>query len=365
MDQLHIENIVKDAFWKVLGPRDSLQGKSLAARLSRLTGLDELTVRGALGGLSQQRWLGGVSVQGISLGKVFPLADRPGPIVPRSLTKWVASMIAAGLGPDEVEALRPLHNQVEDLEPEDQAELVKGLLRLRAEQAAFINQPSFLVSAKFLLGASKILDQLAPTALKSFGINTTQFTGSPSVLLTAGPPIPKNVVLVENPHAFWRAITCKALETTAFVVTFGYGLSRHSDDYGNQLAALLEGQSALLGAVCAGNPPDIRTLLNHSEIAFWGDLDIEGVKIFRRLQSGIPRLQVSALYIPMIRAALNRSTSHPYIKVAAKHKQQRPDPDGEDFCRILLEACRFRAVDQEIVTVDEIIQCSDMVLEKT
>lgn len=365
MDQKQIEGLVKSAFWEILGDRDSLQGKSLAPRLSKATGLDELTVRGALGGLSQQQWLGGVSAQGISLGKVFPLAERPRPIVPDSLTRWVRTLDAAGLGSEEVRALSCLHSQIEDVEPEDQAALVTGLLRLREEQAKYTRQPSFLVSAAFLLGSSKILDQLAPTALKSFGINTDLFTGAPSVVLIAGPANPANVVLVENPHAFWRAIGTQALETTAFIVTFGYGLSRNGDDYGNQLVSLLEGESSLVGAVCAGSPPAVCTLLNHPEISFWGDLDLEGTKIYRRLKNKILRLELSALYNPMISAASNRLTSHPYIKAAAKHKQQKLDVTEDNPCRILLETCRSRAVDQEIVTCDEIIAFSSMTLRKT
>lgn len=362
LDQHQIETLIKSAFWELLGNRESLQGRSLVPRLAKATGLDELTVRGALGGLAQQKWLGGVSVQGISVGNVFPLTERPIPAVPASLTRWVETLNAADLNAEEVRSLSGLHSLVEDVDSEDQAALVAGLLRLRSAQASYAKQPSFLVSAAFLLGSSKILDHMAPTALKAFGIHPELFTGAPSVVLTAGPGNPTNVVLVENPHAFWRAIGTAALETTAFIVTFGYGLSRHSDDYGNQLASVLEGKSPLVGAVCGGTPPAISSLLNHPEIFFWGDLDVEGVKIYRRLKNRISRLELSALYTPMIYAASNRSTSHPYIKAAAKHKQRKIDFLDDTCCRYLIESCRSRAVDQEIVTCDEIVKYSRMAL---
>lgn len=358
IEQQQIEELVKTTFWRLLGDKASLQGKGLIARISKIVGLDELTVQGALASLAQSRWLSGVYANGIPTGKVVPLADRPVASEPPSLVKWLNALHESGLREDEVAALIPLHEAVSDFSHDDLIQFVKGLLKLSDAQTELKGMPSFLVSAEYLLGSSKLLDSLPSKALHAFGINTRQFTGAPPVVLVAGPPRPKMVVLVENPHAFWKAISTSAVEETAFVVTFGYGLSRQGEDYGNQLASLLENKTPLLSAVCAGSPPPIMELLNYGNITFWGDLDVEGLRIYQRLRKAIPQLSLNSLYRPMLEAVCDPARSHGYVKAAAKHKQVSAK-STDAICREeyleLLAACGNRAVDQEAVTCEEII----------
>lgn len=358
IEQQQIEKLVKTAFWKLLGDKASLQGKGLIARISKIVGLDELMVQGALASLAQSKWLSGVYANGIPTGKVVPLTDRPVASEPPSLIKWLDALDQSGLSEDEVSALIPLHEAVSDFSDDDCIQLVKGLQKLRDVQTELNGMPSFLVSAEFLLGSSKILDSLPSKALQAFGINTRLFTGAPSVVLVAGPPHPKTVVLVENPHAFWKAIGTSAIKETAFIVTFGYGLSRQGEDYGNQLASLLESKTHLLRAVCAGSPPPIMELLNHGNITFWGDLDVEGVRIYKRLRKAIPQLTLNSLYRPMLEAVYDPARSHGYVKAAAKHKQvgeKSTDAACREHYYELLSACGSRAVDQEAVTCEEIV----------
>lgn len=357
IDEQEKESLVLDSFWKLLGKKSSLLGKGLIDRLAAESRLDRIATQGALASLSQKRILGGIHSNGIPINKVIPLVDRP--ITPASdtLQSWTGALEKAGLEQVEIDSLSPLHQSVSDMTEEDKIRLILGLKRLKQEQSAQWGKPSFLVSAEYLLNSSKILDNLQSKHLQSFGIQTERFTGAPPVLLVAGPSCPSNVVLVENPHAFWAAVDTKATDTTAFVVTFGYGLSRHSDDFGNQLASVIEGAIKIKTAVCQGSPPSAPDLLANPKLNFWGDLDVEGLRIFLRLQKKLPNISLSALYLPMLRSLNDPAKSHGYIQIASKHKQiKRKEADcrcHEDLLK-LFSLCSERAVDQEAVTREQI-----------
>lgn len=359
MDRQHIEELVKAAFWKLLGNKTFIQGAGLIERLAKLSNLDALAIQGALSGLEMEGWLSGVC-NGIPVGKVSPLVERPAEIPLPSFLAWRNSLSESSLNEGDQTALIPLHDIVSDLSNSDQTTLIHGLIRLREDQALVCGRPSFLVSAEYLLGSSKILDLLSANALRQFGIDKGKFPGAPPVLLIAGPPNPTNVVLVENPHAFWKAVSTPAIEKTAFIVTFGYGLSRHGDEFGNQLASILESGSQVTGAVCAGTPPQVSELLQHKSVSFWGDLDLEGLRIYLRLRKIIPVLTLSALYEPMLIAVQIPGKSHPYAKVTAKHSQSNREIPSQDIAlSILAAACKDRAVDQELVTLESIVEVSE------
>lgn len=333
----------------------SLQGKGLIERLSKTASLDERPVRGALADLARQGWLSGVNENGLPYGNVYPRVARPAVPDPVTLIKWRELIHRCDLSISDADALLPLHDRVRDLSPDDQQALVRCLLHLREQQANHYGEPSFMVSARYLMGSSKILDSLPSAALRQFGIHLDRFSKGQPVLLIAGPSSPENVVLIENPHCFWRAIGSEAITTTAFVVTFGYGLSMHGEEYGNQLASILENSSAITGAVCAGSPPPVSLLLQHHRISFWGDLDIEGLRIYGRIKKMIPALELSALYYPMLEAVKHPESSHPYAEFALKHKQiQRNSEERIGIVGVLQEACLLRAVDQEIVPINDI-----------
>lgn len=94
-------------------------------------------------------------------------------------------------------------------------------------------------------------------------------------------------------------------------------------------------------------------------MSFWGDLDLEGLRIFLRLQKILPQLTLSALYEPMLMSVKTPETSHPYSKVTAKNNQSERDiPSQNPALSILVNACKNRAVDQEQVTQDNIVGMS-------
>jgi hypothetical protein len=364
MDRQHIEELVMAAYWKLRGNKTFIQGTGLIERLAKEAKLDALAVQGALSGLERSGILAGIC-NGIPMGKVTALVEKPTEAPHLSYLLWKDSLACSGLTEEEQNTLLPLYEIVSDMEQSDHTLLIKSLVKLRTDQEVIHGRPSFMVSSEYLLGSSKILDALPSKVLRQFGIDKARFTGAPPVLLVAGPLNPENVVLVENPHAFWNAIRSGATTSTVFIVTFGYGLSRHGEDYGNQLVSILESGSVITAAICAGNPPPLSNLLHYQNISFWGDLDIEGLKIYQRIKKFIPQLTLSALYTPMVEAVSDPAKSHPYVKAAAKHKQSISDFHSAcDELTTLFNYCLDRAVDQEAVKTQDIIRYSRLPLPR-
>lgn len=247
--------------------------------------------------------------------------------------------------------LRPLHAKLDGFDPEHMRELIRGLVRLRSEIEKCVGVPRFIVSAEFLLGSSKLLDSLPRAALRAFGIDPSQFADFPPYLVVAGPPNPDHVVLTENPHAFEVAIEAPGADRVAWVATFGHGLSMSGEQYGRQLVDLLLGRGARV-LVRAGSPPTLETLLGHPRVTFWGDLDVEGLRIFSRLRAGIENLQLSILYRPMVERLLQKG-GHPYAPATGKGDHERGLEISEDL-EPLAALCRPFALDQEDVRAEEI-----------
>jgi hypothetical protein len=171
----------------------------------------------------------------------------------------------------------------------------------------------------------------------------------------AGCPNPETVVLVENPAAFELAVTTQAIRKCAFIATFGFGLSKSQDDYGNQLAFMAEERfvNAITLTRQGSSCPSAKELLNHPSITFWGDLDIAGIHIYLRLKKAIPNLRLSALYEPMLASLGAVERSHPYVSAVGKSGQTAMSPLSEQTdptAKTLISHCVLRGVDQEQVT---------------
>jgi hypothetical protein len=72
------------------------------------------------------------------------------------------------------------------------------------------------------------------------------------------------------------------------------------------------------------------------------DLDI-----FIKLRGLVPHLALSALYRPMLAAAADLATSHPYCTPVDNLVQIENISHDHGAVTRLAAACRFRAVDQE------------------
>lgn len=292
---------------------------------------------------------------------------RPKLGTPDHVTRWTRVLQSGELNASEIASLATISDSISELSESDMVNLLDGLKRLRTDQNSLVGQPTYLVSARYLLGSSKLLTGLQGRPIKAFGIDTAGFQAHPPYIVVGGCGQPDTVVLVENPAAFELAMTTKAVNHCAFITTFGFGLSNIKNEYGNQLAGVIENKFQDIvglsreGSVCR----TVKELLAHPRITFWGDLDPAGVQIYLRLKRRISGLMLSALYNPMVEALAEPKNSHPYFESTGKRGQidmQVACPDQEDKAKWLLGLSRERGVDQESVMPEDICRYAALTL---
>lgn len=323
--------------------RKYIRGDNIVDIISKSSGYDRDQALSLLSALKRanevecQNWYQGEPIGRLLLNLKLSKGDAH--------LRWLRVLEEEGLKPHDIESLEPIHPFVQDWDDRALSLLVRGLLALREDMPTLRGQSRYAVSARYLLGSSKIIDALPNSTLKAFGIDATALAKPPSYLMTAGPANPEAVLLIENPQAFELAISSPVVTQVALVATFGYGLSRAGDDFGRQLASHIENNDPLIPLVRKGTPSDLETLLCHPKAYFWGDLDMEGLRIFWRLRSELPQLKLSALYIPMINLLMT-GCAHPYSTISGKPNQQ-PWQCQDSLVNHLLGLCADRAIDQE------------------
>lgn len=359
------EDLIYQWFLKRSGKNESgkVRASGVMAKLCAEIANDPIALRKALKHLHSEGRLVFVADQrGEPIGS-FITVIRPEVNTPHHADLWKAVLEEAELSQNCMAALHPLYTALEDFNAQHMEVLLAGLRKLRDDQHLIAGQPSFVVSATYLMGSSKLLSTLDGKSLRLFGIDIDKFTvRTPYVMVGGGGEAPQTVILVENPIAFEAAIQSAASLQHAFVCTFGFGLSNFSSEYGNQLAGAVESGGAILLRRTEGLHTSFDTLMQHPEIHFWGDLDIAGLQIFERIASRIPHLKLSALYDPMIKATANPTYSHPYVMAVGKAGQRAFKPTRKDT-EAVLEYCEQWAVDQEIVSDYDIQMLSGAVLE--
>lgn len=358
---MNIEDKVIAALWTLMGGRDFLQGKGLVGRIAEKAGIDPLEAKITLGKLARKGVIIGVSEKGEAFGRVSLTIEAPKREEPVSLIRWREALRAIKMDESEAAMLATCHDRLDGFSDTDMRDLASGLKGLKSAQETERNTPRFVVSAKYLLGSSKMLGSLPAPALKAFGIDIDAFPDAITQVVIAGPENPEAVLLIENPHSFEEAIAAGCAERIALVVTYGYGLSRSGEAYGNSLTEAVAQADRLVPLIRKGNPPSTKTLLWHPKILFWGDLDREGLRIYASLRKGLPALRASALYLPMLEA-MERGISHPYAKATAKEKQGTTERVPED-ATLLASLCSDRGIDQEAVSREEIARLASMSLE--
>lgn len=334
-----------------VGNKTSVQGGRLVDRLSSKTGLHRNEV---INGLRMLRDTGEVTCRDWHRGEPIGRVELSIQQVRSPCEEaWIGVMHAMGANPEDQEVLIALSDKLEGLAVDDMERLLSGLMALREDLPLLKGQSRYLVSAKYLLGSSKLLDALPSPLLRKFGINLELLIGPPSYIITAGPSSPACVVLVENPQAMEVALQTHIGSKIAWIATFGYGLSRSGNEYGRQLASLIEENNRLTALVRQGTPPPIERLLEHSDIFFWGDFDREGFQIYWQLKSKISQLQLSGLYQPMRAMIENTDNHHAYNELVAKPNQNTWQCSDMDVQK-MLDLCERRAVDQESVSLADI-----------
>jgi hypothetical protein len=293
---------------------------------------------------------------------------------PDHVVRWDEVLSESSFTPDEKLDLGIFGYCLADVNKYDMTNIAQGLIALRKDQSDLFGQPSFNVSAKYFLGSSKMLANLGSRELRTFGIEIDRFMDRPPYIVVGGNNIdPEAVILVENPTSFETAIQSEASTRFTFVCTFGFGLSNQGSDYGNQLAGAIETGSSIVlwrthekkesltSLVKKTNSTktidfhDFNSILGHPELHFWGDLDHAGMQIFERISKNkkATHIKLSALYTSMVTAAGNPKMRHPYIDQVGKSGQKAYTSSRADVIK-LLEHCRNWAIDQEVVSVEDI-----------
>lgn len=358
---------VRDVLIKRMGGKSYLRHKGILEAISSDLGESTLTVRQCMGRLAKESWLEGVSPDGMPFAQIKIIGYVPVAPIDPDYQRWLGVMTNKGVVAHDLDALAPLSAKLASFSDSEMAHILDGLLQLRDNLPDESGRHRFLVSAKYLLASSKLLDVLPALALRAFGISVDDFPNHPLYVVVAGCSNPEAVILVENPAAFELAVRTQAIRKCAFIATFGFGLSKSQEDYGNQLAFMAEERFANAitlmreGASC----PTAKELLNHPRITFWGDLDVAGIQIFERLANRIPQIRLSALYEPMIEAVNISQSRHPYVSAVGKSGQKEKcfgQPLRQD-AKFIREYCEQWAVDQEIVSGQDIEKLAGLVLE--
>jgi len=272
------------------------------------------------------------------------------PVEPASAVAWRECLLVRGVDAGLAEALSPAHEWLADLDDQDIETLADGLIALQGDQGRSGRSFGFAISARHLLGSSKILDRLPRAARERLGV--ANLPSTPRYVVVAGPAHPAAVLLIENTTTFELAVRTGLDETQALVAAYGYGLNMQSDSTAGWalVESIQRGGYEILARTGGGH--DLARLLMHSQVRLWGDLDMEGLRIAHALRGKIPQLVLSALYKPMHDLLKSRSTSHPYVRSAGKENQSRWSPTGDLLLDTLGKACSTRAVDQEALDLE-------------
>lgn len=274
-------------------------------------------------------------------------------------TAWLHALDAAGIGQVESGALSALAPVLGGLTPQDLAVLARGLRQLSEVDQAATDDAGFNVSARHLMGSSKVLSRMSARMLETLGLPLRLRNSSPRYVICAGPPEPVATLLIENPMAFENAVSCGLSQDVALICTYGFGLSYLGQEWLHTNKTPEHDRPILI--VRGGSPPPISELLKGRSVFFWGDLDLAAISIYKALQRAFPGLQMSRIYESMLSMVRDEELSHPYCHLFDKSGQVRADTvdnyeplELDPTCLVLWRACKVRAVDQEAVPLSTI-----------
>jgi hypothetical protein len=290
----------------------------------RHTGLARLAVIDGLARLGRENVISGVTRDGRPakmISWLVPPAIERDPFQDR----WSA------LIRDQPSALPP-PKAVRDLEDQDLESLALCLSAINTTVPG-LDEDRYVVSANAIMGSSKALDAFP-------GLIAEDIRQRPLFVITAGPATPKNILFVENPSAFTSLMRGPFIGENLAVCAFGYGLTME-----NLGQRLLDG--AVIPCTSAGQPVvDLMTIISSTPCFHWGDLDLEGMRIFETLSASIPHIRLPAIYGLMAARLSDPRKSHPYAALFGKQNQRSPRA-ADPIVAYLAQACATRALDQE------------------
>src|ERR1700686_1179272 len=208
------------------GERGWVNGANLVQRLADGTQLAHLEVRHALFLLSQTGIITNIGPTGDPLGRVAlveRLVEEP-LVLPEHARHWLELVTLRGMDPLIEAALRDVAPALVGLSREDMQHLLDGITRLAEDRATFVERDPYEISAKYLLGSSKILARLG-RALERMGLEEDTFGSRPRYVLGAGPRLSGFTLLGENPECFERLVRLGIADRLTIVATYGYGIT--------------------------------------------------------------------------------------------------------------------------------------------
>jgi DNA-binding transcriptional ArsR family regulator len=347
---------VLSALRRMAGESGRLRTSSATAKLCTALGLPRVSVNEALrelyraGLVSYQpdgQQLPASGYMSVQAAAVEPVAHE---------IFWRQALEDAQVESGAAVVLAQLAPAVADMNAKDMQALAHALQALRGISAeSSIDDAGFNVSARHLMGSSKVLARLSRQMLAAAGLPGRLHAPSPRYILCAGPSEPGATLLIENPRAFENAIRSGLTDEVAIVCTFGFGLSYLGSDIwaDDQMPQ----HDRPIRIVRGGAPPPLGQLLAAEKVYLWGDLDLAAMDIFRSLKGAIPQLRMSAIYEEMVPMLSDPSRSHPYAALFDKGGQLSRYQDGcavpsrfnDEDVAMLQAACSARAVDQEAV----------------
>ena len=328
---------------------------TLMEGLGRRLGTDQIEVKGLVRELYQAKLLRYTpDRQNLPASGMIEIV-RPEKALSPAEQQWILSMASSRLSPEAKRALQPFYSRVSDLSGQDMVSLAQCIADLASKGNAGMDGAGFNVSARAIMGGSKVLAAIDSKAMQALGLPVRLKTSSPRYVVCAGPQDPVATLLIENPRAFENAVRSGLGETVALVCTYGFGLSY----LGQAWVEDMHSEDRPIQIIRAGAPGSLSALLLAQNVYLWADLDLAALSIYKSLKSAIPRLQFSAIYRVMMEMVKDGVRSHPYAAIFEKDGQVANsaslDKVSDPVVNVLTASCMTRAVDQEAVLESDIL----------
>lgn len=336
-----------------MGNGKRIRATTVMEGLGRNLGTDQIEVRGLVRELYQAQLLFYTpDRQNLPANGVVEIA-RPEKAVSRAEQQWLQAVGQSSLSAEAKRALAPFYVKLSDLATDDMSHLVNCLADLALTGMPAVNEAGFNVSARNVMGGSKVLAAVDRKAMQALGLPERLKTSSPRYVVCAGPSNSDTTLLIENPRAFENAVASGLSETVALICTYGFGLSylgqalvEHSVDKPIQI-------------IRTGMPGPLSALIKAKQVYLWADLDLAALGIYKSLKATIPQLQFSAIYQVMMKMVKDGKQSHPYAAIFEKDGQVKNSTPkvgvSDPVMKAIFESCRTRAVDQEAVLEADIL----------
>jgi len=333
----------------------SIRTSTVVSGLEKKLGVGQIEVKGAVRELYRASLLRySPDRQQLPVSGMVEIV-RPEKTVSLTEQEWGRALDASGLSEAARDAFRPFFCTVGDFTGDDMVLLARAFASLESGQGPTLDDAGFNVSARSLMGGSKVLANLAPKMMQALGLPARLQTSSPRYVVCAGPAEPEATLLIENPRAFENAVRSGLGEFVALVCTYGFGLSYLGQAWRDDAHP----EDKPIQIVRSGGPPSLTNLLTAPRVFLWADLDLAALSIFKSLKSVIPQLRFSEIYRPMMEMVRDPLRSHPYAAIFEKYGQPASAGVGiqiaDSFVQVIKECCQSRAVDQEAVTESDIL----------